>query len=91
MTVPNKILRVLQNDQSLRSREIAERLDASWSTVKRHLDALLEAGQVQREKDGRITRYRLVTAVANYQIVRLRSLFLLSCLGRLRVSPCASL
>lgn len=64
MTVPNKILRVLQNDQSLRSREIAERLDASWSTVKRHLDALLEAGQVQREKDGRITRYRLVTAVA---------------------------
>jgi len=64
MTLPNKILRVLQDNQSLGSRDIAERLNASWSTVKRHLDVLLEQGKVQREKDGRTTRYRCVTSLA---------------------------
>ncbi|MFF5864637.1 winged helix-turn-helix domain-containing protein [Pseudomonas sp. NPDC012596] len=33
--MPNKILRVLQDNQSLGSRDIAERVNASWSTVKR--------------------------------------------------------
>ncbi|MEN4825373.1 winged helix-turn-helix domain-containing protein [Pseudomonas sp. P39-UII1] len=35
MTLPNKILRVLQDNQSLGSRDIAERVNASWSTVVR--------------------------------------------------------
>ncbi|WP_178120084.1 winged helix-turn-helix domain-containing protein [Pseudomonas sp. MN1F] len=41
MTLPNKILIALQGNQALSSRELAERLDASWSTVKRHLEVLL--------------------------------------------------
>ncbi|WP_313430217.1 Fic family protein [Pseudomonas sp.] len=63
MTLPNKILIALQGNQALSSRELAERLDASWSTVKRHLEVLLEAGKVEREKDGRTARYRLKFAV----------------------------
>ncbi|MFJ4065098.1 winged helix-turn-helix transcriptional regulator [Pseudomonas sp. NPDC089996] len=59
MTLPNKILSVLQGNRALSSRELAEHLDASWSTVKRHLVVLLEAGKVGREKDGRTNRYRL--------------------------------
>ena len=59
MTLPNQILAALQGNQVLSSRELAERLDASWSTVKRHLEVLLQGGKVEREKDGRTTRYRL--------------------------------
>ncbi|BDM21067.1 MULTISPECIES: Fic family protein [Pseudomonas] len=66
MSLPNKILVALQGGQALSSRELAERTDASWSTVKRHLEVLLESGQVEREKDGRTTRYR--QAVAGTQL-----------------------
>jgi DNA-binding transcriptional ArsR family regulator/fido (protein-threonine AMPylation protein) len=59
MTLPNKILAALQGNQALSSRELTERVEASWSTVKRHLEVLLEAGKVEREKDGRTARYRL--------------------------------
>ncbi|NIF28693.1 helix-turn-helix domain-containing protein [Pantoea sp. Tr-811] len=60
MTLPNKILTELRRGQALSSRELAERLDASWSTVKRHLELLLDSGKVEREKDGRTRRYRQV-------------------------------
>jgi len=63
MSLPNKILVALQGGQSLSSRELAERTDASWSTIKRHLEVLLESGKVEREKDGRTTRYRQAAAV----------------------------
>ncbi|MFJ4347180.1 Fic family protein [Pseudomonas sp. NPDC089401] len=62
MTLPNKILVALQGDKALSSREIAERINASWSTVKRHLEVLLESGKIEREKDGRTTRYRQAVA-----------------------------
>jgi len=35
MALPNRILKALQDNQSLGSRDIAERVNASWSTVKR--------------------------------------------------------
>ena len=62
MSLPNRILVALQGGEALSSRELAERVDASWSTVKRHLEVLLKSGQVEREKDGRTTRYRQAVA-----------------------------
>lgn len=59
MTLENKILLALEDDQALSSRELAERLGISWSTVKRYLDVLLEAGEVERQREGRTARYRL--------------------------------
>ena len=69
MTLPNKILSALEGGQALSSREIAELLGLSWSTVKRHLDVLMEAGKIQREREGRTARYRLVRA----SVTRLQS------------------
>ncbi|WP_416465830.1 ArsR family transcriptional regulator [Pseudomonas sp. LFS044] len=42
MALPNRILKALQDNQSLGSRDIAEPLNASWPTVKHHLNVLLE-------------------------------------------------
>ncbi|MFK0093943.1 Fic family protein [Pseudomonas sp. NPDC090592] len=57
----SKILLALTNGQTLSSRELAERLSVSWSTVKRHLDVLLGAGEIERQREGRTARYRLVS------------------------------
>ncbi|MGX1018223.1 Fic family protein [Pseudomonas sp. Y3 TE3536] len=70
MTLPNKILSALEGEQALSSRKIAELLGLSWSTVKRHLDVLMEAGKIQREREGRTARYRLVRA----SVTRLQSI-----------------
>ncbi|CAN5535663.1 hypothetical protein BH10PSE18_BH10PSE18_17490 [soil metagenome] len=48
----------------LSSTELATQVTASWSTVKRQLDALLKAGEVLREGQGRATRYRIADAAA---------------------------
>lgn len=59
MSLPNDILHVLEHGEALGSREIALQLGVSWPTVKRHLAALLEAGKIARERNGRAQRYRL--------------------------------
>ncbi|VFR54018.1 Huntingtin interacting protein E-like protein [plant metagenome] len=41
------------------SSELAAQVDASWSTVKRQLDALLKGGEILREGQARATRYRI--------------------------------
>ena len=48
MALPNRILKALQDNQSLGSRDIAEPLNASWPTVKHHLNVLLEQGSRTR-------------------------------------------
>lgn len=60
MILPNRILNALKGEQALSSRELAEHLGLSWSTVKRHLDVLIEAGKIQREREGRTARYRVI-------------------------------
>lgn len=68
MTSRNDIIDLLraqaQTEQPwLSSSELAGKLTtASWSTVKRQLDVLLNAGEVLREGRGRATRYRIADA-----------------------------
>ncbi|EJO29541.1 Fic family protein [Achromobacter marplatensis] len=64
MTTREHILQLLRAQQQdnlpwLSSSELAYRTRASWSTVKRQLDALRKAGLVLREGQGRATRYGL--------------------------------
>lgn len=69
MTISDDILNILQAAQrqglsELSSSELSSQLSASWSTVKRQLDALREAGLVLREGHGRATRYRITDHAA---------------------------
>ena len=53
-----KVLRaVLTADRPLRNGEVAERVELSEATTRRHLGALVEAGQIHVEGEGRETRY----------------------------------
>ncbi|MCT9116409.1 Fic family protein [Cupriavidus gilardii] len=64
MTVRDEVLAALQqqsrtNAPWLSSTELKSKVRASWTTVKRQLDALVRDGQVVREGRSRATRYRL--------------------------------
>lgn len=63
MPLQHKILEALSEPdikaKGLTSKELAARIGVSWSTLKRHLDPLISAGDIARERDGRSTRYRL--------------------------------
>lgn len=64
MTVREDILQLLRVPHGerlpeLSSSELSCRIGASWSTVKRQLNDLVEAGIVQRAGRGRATRYRI--------------------------------
>jgi len=53
-----KVLRaVLEADRPLRNGEVASQVELGEATVRRHLGALVEAGQVRLEGGGRDTRY----------------------------------
>lgn len=64
MSIKDEILAVLREQSragtpELSSTELAGKVAASWSTVKRQLDSLVSAGEVLREGQARATRYRL--------------------------------
>ncbi|WP_231586537.1 Fic family protein [Cupriavidus basilensis] len=68
MVVQDEILLALQAQAQtaspwLSSRDLANRVHASWSTVKRQLDTLVRAGGVIREGRARATRYRLAPSL----------------------------
>ncbi|MGH8783089.1 Fic family protein [Paraburkholderia sp.] len=51
-----------QGNPWVSSTELAGQLSASWSTVKRYLDPLVQGGEVLREGKARATRYRIAAA-----------------------------
>lgn len=53
---------IVQGNLWTSSSELAGKLSASWSTVKRHLDLLVQSGEVLREGKARATRYRIAAA-----------------------------
>ncbi|HKS13673.1 MAG TPA: Fic family protein [Pseudomonas sp.] len=65
MPLHHEILKALsasdKKPEGLTSKELAARVSVSWSTLKRHLDTLIRAGDIARERDGRSMRYRLAT------------------------------
>lgn len=62
MPLQDRILATLGKHPGLSSRELADQLNTSWSTTKRHLENLLVAGSIQRERSGRTTKYYLAAA-----------------------------
>ncbi|MBN3785746.1 Fic family protein [Burkholderia sp. Ac-20353] len=69
MAVKDEILAILRQRAlagiaSASSSELAGKLSASWSTVKRQLDTLVRTGEVVRAGRGRGTRYQLADAPA---------------------------
>lgn len=67
MTDREDILKLLRSQRQaaspgLGSREIADKINVSWSTAKRQLNALIKAGLVFRDGQTRATRYRIVEA-----------------------------
>lgn len=67
MTVRDGVLAALRQQSRttnpwLSSSELKNKVGASWTTVKRQLDALIRDGQVVRQGQSRATRYRLADA-----------------------------
>lgn len=64
MSLQNQILTLLASSPGLSSRQLADQLNTSWSTTKRHLDLLLTTGKIRRDRSGRTTSYHLATQPA---------------------------
>lgn len=63
MSVHDDIVKAMANGGQFSSRELTVHVQASWSTVKRYLEPLVEAGTVLRVRRGRTTHYRLASTV----------------------------
>ena len=73
MPVKNELLAALgQQAQAeepwITSTELAQKVSASWATVKRQLESLVVSGQVVREGKARATRYRLANRAMGSRI-----------------------